>query len=104
MSGVYVPDSTRGRPGHDRANNTDTELGGFTLQYYVVDASTVVFIDVDSLANDDGVAQLGVGTFEGQNSAEGGVAQGAAAQKASAQSHVVIVHPAIRAHGAFQRK
>jgi hypothetical protein len=45
-----------------------------------------------------------VGTFEGQNSAAGGVAQGAAAQKASAQSHVVIVHPAIRAHGAFQRK
>ncbi|MGA7632551.1 MAG: hypothetical protein WCB11_17450 [Terriglobales bacterium] len=104
MSGVYVPDSPVDGRGTIEANNTNTELGGFTLQYYVVDASTVVFIDVDSLANDDGVAQLGVGTFEGQNSAAGGVAQGAAAQKASARSHVVIVHPAIRAHGAFQRK
>jgi hypothetical protein len=104
MSGVYVPDSPVDGRGTIEANNTNTELGGFTLQYYVVDPSTVVFIDVDSLANDGEEAQLGVGTFEGQNSAAGGVAQRAAAQKASAQSHAVIVHPVIRARGAFQRK
>jgi hypothetical protein len=104
MSGVYVPDSPVDGRGTIEATNTNTELGGFTLQYYVVDPSTVVFIDVDSLANDGEEAQLGVGTFEGQNSAAGGVAQKAAAQKASAQSHAVIVHPVIRARGAFQRK
>ena len=104
MSGVYVPDSNADGRGTISSSNPGTLLTGFTLQYYVVDSSTVVFIDVDSLANDGEEAQLGVGTFEGQNSAAGGVAQGAAAQKASAQSHVVIVHPAIRAHGAFQRK
>jgi hypothetical protein len=104
MSGVYVPDSPVDGRGTIEATNTNTDLGGFTLQYYVVDPSTVVFIDVDSLANDGEEAQLGVGTFEGQNSAAGGVAQKAAAQKASAQSHAVIVHPVIRARGAFQRK
>jgi hypothetical protein len=99
MSGEYVPDANSDGRGTISSTNNGTELGGFTLQYYVVDASTVVFIDVDSLANDGGVAQLGVGTFEGQNSGSGGVAQGA-----TSQSRVSIVHPAIRPHGAFQRK
>jgi hypothetical protein len=104
MSGVYVPDSPVDGRGAIESNNANTELGGFTLQYYVVDASTVVFIDVDSEAVNGVASQLGVGTFEAQNSAAGGVAQGAAAQKAGAQSHVVIVHPTIRAQGAFKRK
>ena len=103
MSGVYVPDTNGDGRGTISSTNTGTDLGGFTLQYYVVDSSTVVFIDVDSLANDGGVAQLGVGTFEGQNSASGGVAM-RAAQKAAAQSHIAIVHPSIRAHWAFRRK
>lgn len=99
MSGVYVPDTNGDGRGTISSTNNGTELGGFTLQYYVIDASTVVFIDVDSLANDGGVAQLGVGTFEGQNSTSGGVAQ-----RAATQSRIAIVHPAIRPGWAFQRK
>jgi hypothetical protein len=99
MSGAYVPDGNGDGRGTISSNNSGSELGGFTLQYYVVDASTVVFVDVDSEAVNGVGSQLGVGTFEGQNSAAGGVAQ-----KAVAQSHIAIVHPAIRAHGAFQRQ
>jgi hypothetical protein len=99
LTGAYVPDSPVDGRGSISATNTNTELGGFTLQYYVVDSSTVVFIDVDSLANDGGEAQLGVGTFEGQSSSGGQAMQGAVAQ-----SRIAIVHPAIRSHGAFQRK
>ncbi len=99
MSGIYVPDSPVDGRGSISATNTSTELGGFTLQYYVVDASTVVFIDVDSLTLDAGAAQLGVGTFEVQSSTSGQAAQGAAAR-----SRIAIVHPAIGRHGAFQRK
>jgi hypothetical protein len=98
MSGVYVPDGNGDGRGTISSNNSASELGGFTLQYYVVDASTVVFIDVDSANGGANPAQLGVGTFEGQNSS-GGVAQGAASQ-----SREAIVHPAIRPHGAFQHK
>ncbi|HEY4843175.1 MAG TPA: hypothetical protein VIH78_14510 [Terriglobales bacterium] len=99
MSGVYVPDSPVDGRGTIESNNNNTELGGFTLQYYVVDPSTVVFIDVDSEAVNGVGSQLGVGTFEAQSSSGGQAARGAAAR-----SHVVIVHPAIRAHGAFERK
>jgi hypothetical protein len=104
MSGVYVPDSPVDGRGTISSTNQGSQLGGFTLQYYVVDSSTVVFVDVDSIANDGGAAQLGVGTFEAQNSAAGGVAQKAAAQKAVAPLYIAIVHPTIRTHGAFQRK
>ncbi|HSZ61388.1 MAG TPA: hypothetical protein VK828_06305 [Terriglobales bacterium] len=105
MVGAYVPDTTADGRGSVSSTNQGTELGGFTLQYYVVDSATVVFIDVDSFADSGGAAaQLGVGTFEAQNSAASAVAQNAAAQKAAAQSHIAIVHPPIRPHGAFQRK
>jgi hypothetical protein len=105
MSGVYVPDSSPDGRGEIVSNNSGTALGSFTLQYYVVDSSTAVFIDVDSFADYGGqAAQLGVGAFEAQNSAVGAVVQNAAAQKAAAQSHLVIVHPSVRAHGALQRK
>lgn len=100
VSGEYVPDPNPDGRGTISSTNPGTELGGFTLQYYVIDASTVVFVDVDSLANDDGVAQLGVGTFAAQSSSGGQALPAAAA----AQSRIAIIHPTIRSHGAFQHK
>jgi len=66
MSGAYVPDGNGDGRGTISSNNSGSELGGFTLQYYVVDASTVVFVDVDSEAVNGVGSQLGVGTFEGR--------------------------------------
>jgi len=94
LDGVYVPDTAPDGRGSISATNNDTLLGGFTLQYYVVDSSTVVFIDVDSLALDGGAAQVAVGTFAAQS------ASGSAAE----QSHMLLVRPAVRPHAAFQRK
>jgi hypothetical protein len=62
--------------------------GGLTLEYYVVDGSTFLFVEVDQ-------AQLAVGTFQAQSASESGGA---------AQSHIAIVHPAVRAHGALRGK
>jgi hypothetical protein len=88
LGGVYVPDSTPDGRGSISALTPGTLIGGLTLQYYAVDGSTMLFIEVDS-------SQVAVGTFEAQSSnASAGVAQ----------SHMAIVHPAVRAHGALLRK
>jgi len=85
MKGVYVPDTNGDGRGSISSTNSGTLLGGFTLQYYVVDSSTVVFIDVDSASADDGAAQIAIGTFQGQSSQSGSVAK----------SHMAFVHPAL---------
>ena len=95
LKGTYVPDTAPDGRGSISSNNSGTLLGGFTLQYYVVDSSTVVFIDVDSFALDGSVAQVAVGTFQAQSTSGSG---------AAAQSRMAIVHPAVRAHAALRRK
>jgi hypothetical protein len=95
LKGYYVPDTAPDGRGSISSTNSNTFLGGFTLQYYVVDSSTVVFIDVDSLAQFGGEAyQVAVGIFQAQG----------ASGSAAAQSRMAIVHPAVRAHGALRRK
>ncbi|MGA2979804.1 MAG: hypothetical protein ABSD76_09455 [Terriglobales bacterium] len=95
LSGIYVPDTNADGRGSISSNNSKTLLTGFTLQYYVVDSSTVVFIDVDSTALDGGAAQVALGTFEAQSSSSG-----------AAHRAISMVRPTVRPHGAatFQRK
>jgi hypothetical protein len=83
LAGSNAPDS----PAEGRgtisvsANNPATFLGGLTLQYYVVDSSTVLTIEVDS-------QQLAVGTFQLQNSgASAGVAQSRILSLAHVHAH-----------------
>jgi hypothetical protein len=94
LNGTYTPDTNGDGRGSITAPTTGTFktlLGGFTLQYYVVDSSTVVFIDVDSTALDGGAAQVAVGTFEAQSSS-------------SSAAAVPMVRPMVRPHAALQRK
>jgi hypothetical protein len=95
LKGYYVPDTAPDGRGSISSTNSNTFLGGFTLQYYVVDSSTVVFIDVDSTALDGGAAQVALGTFEAQSSSSG-----------AAHRAISMVRPTVRPHGAatFQRK
>jgi hypothetical protein len=93
LSGIYVPDANADGRGSISATNSNTLLGGFSLQYYVVDSSTVLFIDVDTSATDDGAFHIAVGTFEAQSSSGG-----------AAQSHIAIMHPAFRPQVAFRHK
>jgi hypothetical protein len=93
LSGYYTPDPTADGRGSITVPNIGTNIGTLNLEYYVVDASTVVFIDVDSNANN--APQVAVGTFQVQSSSQSGV---------KAQSHMAMVHPLVRPHGAFRRK
>jgi hypothetical protein len=82
LSGTYAPDPAPDGRGSISVNTPNTFIGGLTLQYYVVDSSTVIFIEVDQ-------AQLSVGTFEEQSTPGGAV-----------KSRVSMVHPALRPHAA----
>ena len=74
-----------------------TALGGLNLQYYVVDSSTVLFIDVDSLADYEGEAgQIAVGTFVAQSS----TSSAAASRRALSLVRPVFLDP----HAALRRK
>jgi|SRR5271169_2340459 len=88
--GTYTPDTIAPPDGRGTivATTNNTYIGGVTLQYYVVDSSTVVFIEVDQ-------AQFTVGTFQ---------AQSTSSSAAMAQSHIALVHAAARPHGALRRK
>ncbi|MGA2456872.1 MAG: hypothetical protein ABSF85_04840 [Terriglobales bacterium] len=88
LKGIYIPDSAADGRGSIGVLTSDTLIGGLTLQYYVVDGSTMLFIEVDS-------NQVAVGTFQ---------AQSATSSAAAAQSRMAIVHPAIRAQGALPSK
>ncbi len=93
LFGTYTPDPTADGRGSISVSVPNSLIGGLTLEYYVVDGSTVVFIDVDSSAN--GAPQVAVGTFQAQSSS---------ASAGVAQSRMAIVHPAVRAHGALRSK
>ena len=68
LTGVYVPDTNGDGRGSITSSNPSTLLTGFSLQYYVVDSSTVLFIDVDNTATDNGAEQVALGTFVAQSS------------------------------------
>ena len=91
LNGSYVPDTTNDGRGSIVSMNNNTLLGGFTLQYYVVDSSTVLFIEVDSeslLGN--GAAQVAAGVFEAQTTPTSSAARRA----------MFIVNPVILSRGA----
>jgi hypothetical protein len=90
LSGTYTP----GSPNSITATASNTYLGGLTLAYYVVDSSSVIFVDIDPVSTTD-LGQVAVGTFEAQSTPGGG---------AAVHSHMAIVHPAVRPHGAWRRK
>ncbi len=91
LIGTYTPDSPatgRGLITAPTTGSLGTSLGALNLEYYVVDSSTVLFIDVDS-------GQVGAGTFEAQSTPGAG---------AAVHARAAIVHPAVRPHGALRRK
>ena len=92
-SANYTPDSPATGRGSIVATIQNTYIGGVTLEYYVVNSSTVLFIDVDS--NASGFPQVAAGTFEAQSSVQ---------PVGGARSHVAIVHPIVRPHAARRRK
>ena len=87
LSGTYTPDSPATGRGSIAVPSINTNNGTLNLEYYVVDASTVVFIDIDT-------TQVAAGTFELQSVPGGGGA---------VRSRVSVVHPVVR-HAALRRK
>ncbi len=86
--GTYTPDSPATGRGLIIADTTGTVIGGLSLQYYTINSSSAVFIEVDP-------TQVAAGTIEQQSTPGGG---------AMAQSHVAIVHPAVHPHAAKRSK
>ncbi len=83
LSGTYsAPTSGRGSI---NVPNINTFNGTLNLEYYVVDASTILIIEGDG-------GQATVGTFQLQASGSG----------ALSQSRLSLAHPAMRSHGAFR--
>jgi len=100
FSGVYIPDSPATGRGSIVAPPTNGSLGtaltALNLEYYVVDSSTVLFIDVDSLADYEGEAgQIAVGTF---------VAQSSTSSAAASRRALSLVRPVFHPHAALRRK
>jgi hypothetical protein len=88
LSGAtYTPDSPATGRGSITVPNLGIFIGTLNLEYYVVDASTVVFIDVDG-------EQVAVGTFE---------AQPASGSVAATRAHMTM-RPVFRPHAAFRKK
>ncbi len=84
FDGTFTPDSSVA--GHGSAASTS---GEFNFNYYVANnGSTILILETDS-------NQIGAGAFESQN-ASGSVA--------AAHSHMSIMRPAVRSHGALRRK
>jgi hypothetical protein len=94
LCGTYAP--AAGGRGAISVGTPNTYLGGLNLEYYVVDASTVLFIDVDSFLDYGGqLAQLGVGVFGLQNASTDSVV---------GRHAISVVHPAVRSRAAKRRK
>ncbi len=70
-------------------NNTGTLNGGFSLTFYAVDGTTFPFIESDS-----GQVATGVIVMQTPSSSS----------SAAAHSHLFVVRPLIRPHGAWQKK
>jgi hypothetical protein len=84
LVGTYNPDEPPTGRGLIVVPSIGTETGFLDLEYYVVNASTIIFIEMDQ-------EQGGIGTFGLQNSTQGGV-----------KSQVLTLHPALRPRGALK--
>jgi hypothetical protein len=89
LTATYTPDSPADGRGVINATDADTYLGGATLQYYVVNNSTVIFIEVDS-------GQVSAGTFELQSTPS--------SSAAVAQSRMSFVRAVARSHKAIKTR
>jgi len=87
LSGTYAPDSPATGRGSFNVPSIRTAIGTLNLEYYVVNSSTVLFIEVDQ-------AQLSSGIFDLQ--ATPGNQGGQAMAQAAAQSHVSTIRPITR--------
>ena len=63
LTGNYTPDSPPTGRGSILVYTSGTYLGGLTLEYYTIDSSNALFIELDSGQS----GQVSTGTFEGQN-------------------------------------
>ena len=88
LSGTYTPDSTPDGRGGISVPNIKTLNGLLTLQYYVIDGSTMLFIEGDS-------GQVAAGTF---------AVQSASSSPGSAQPVVSMFRPLVRPHTAMKKK
>jgi hypothetical protein len=88
LLGTYTPDPTPDGRGSIVAVTPGSLIGGLSLEYYVVDGSTMLFVEGDS-------SQVAIGTFQAQSASGSGGA---------AQSRMAIVHPPVRPHGALRSK
>jgi hypothetical protein len=88
LGGVYIPDPSPDGRGSISVSTPSTLITGLTLEYYVVDGSTMLFVEGDQ-------QQVAIGTFQAQSST---------ASAATAQSHMAIVHPAFRAQAALRSR
>jgi hypothetical protein len=88
LSGIYVPDSPATGRGSITIPNINTFNGALTLEYYVVDGSTILLIEGDS-------GQVALGTFQ---------LQGASSSASAAQSRMSVMRSIVRPHAALQRK
>jgi hypothetical protein len=88
LSGTYLPDSPATGRGSITVPSLKYGIGTLNLEYYVVDSSTIVFIDGDS-------AQVAVGTFQLQN---------AASSPAMAQPAISVFRPVLRSRLALRHK
>jgi hypothetical protein len=89
LAGTYTPDSPPTGRGMIAVPNINNLNGTLNLEYYVVDSSTAVFIDVDG-------AQIGVGTFEVQSASS--------SPSAAVRPAIPMVRPMFHAHAASRRK
>jgi hypothetical protein len=90
LSGIYVPDSAATGRGSITVSNINTQYGALNLEYYVVDDSTIVFIEGDS-------GQVALGTFQLQGASS-------AASASAAQSHISVMRSIVRPHAALTHK
>jgi hypothetical protein len=98
LCGTYTPDPIDGAEGRGliSVNTPGTYLGALNLEYYVIDSSTALFLDVDAFDLYNGqAAQLGAGVFGLQN---------ASTDSAAPRHAIAIVHPAVRSRAAMRRK
>jgi hypothetical protein len=97
LNATYTPDTNgdgRGSITAPTSGTFGTDIEALNLEYYVVNSSTVVFIDVDASTEPLG-GQTGVGTFQAQSSS---------ASAAMAHRAVYVARPVARSHAALRRK
>lgn len=85
LSGTSTPDSPATGRGGIAVTSNGGYQGGFTLEYYTIDAGDALFIDIDS-------TQVAVGTFEGQS----GITPSAGRAASSSRPVETVVHPLMK--------